>query len=169
MLIPLCSMLALTINASEQVATVTVPNISVFVPSNAAVREAFGSTWTSIGLRNRPDWTKRDVVYSPDIRFMSGSGSDIDGTKVLLVPAFLRATLQLGQEQRPVKLAMFAEAGLLGAYTSGNKSRFTAAPAIGVGVSVSHSRLDIEAQYLLPANQDGREFAGFAIGFGYRL
>jgi len=145
MLITLCSMLALTTNASEQVATVTVPNISVFVPSNAAVREAF------------------------DIRFMSGSGSDNDGTKVLLVPAFLRATLQLGQEQRPVKLAMFAEAGLLGAYTSGNKSRFTAAPALGVGVSLSSSRLDIEAQYLLPANQDGRDFAGFAIGFGYRL
>jgi hypothetical protein len=169
MLFTLCSLLALTVNASEQPATVTVPNISVFMPSNAAVRNAFGSTWTSVGFRNRPDWTRRDIVYSPDIRFMSGSGSDIDGTKVLLVPAFLRGTLQLGQEQRPVKLALFAEAGLLGAYTSGNKSRFTAAPALGIGVSVSRSRLDIEAQYLLPASQDGRDFAGFAVGFGYRL
>jgi hypothetical protein len=169
MLITLCSLLALGVNASEQPATVTVPNVSVFIPSSASVREAFGSTWTSVGLRNRPDWTRRDVVYSPDIRLMRGSGSDNDGTDVLLVPMFLRATMQVGQEQRQAKLALFAEAGLVGAYTSGNKSRFTAAPALGVGVSVSRSRLDIEAQYLLPSSQDGRDFSGFAIGFGYRL
>jgi hypothetical protein len=169
MLLSLCSLLVLGVNASDRPATVTVPNIAVFVPSSAAVRNDFGSRWTSVGFRNRPDWTRRDVVYTPDIRLMSGSGRSSNGTSLILVPAFMRATLQLGQEERPTKFAVFAEGGLLGAYTSGNKSRFTAAPALGLGVSISRSRLDIEAQFLQPLNQDGRDFTGFAIGFGYRL
>jgi len=162
-------MVVLAENVQQRPATVTVPNVGFFVPSDASIRQAFGSTWTSVGLRNRPDWTRRDVVFSPDIRVMNAPGRSSDGTSLTLVPAFWRANLQLGHSANPVKLAVFAEAGLLGAYTSGGKSRFTAAPASGVGVSISRDRLDIEAQYLQPLGLDGRDFTGFAIGFGYRL
>ena len=169
MIFPLCSLLVLGLDVPERPATVTVPNVAVFVPSSEAVRSEFGSRWTSVGFRNRPDWTRRDVVLTPDIRLMSGSGRTIDGKSLFLIPAFMRATLQLGQEQRPLQVAVFAEGGLLGAYTVGNKSRFTAAPALGFGISLSRSRLDIEAKFLQPINQDGRDFTGFGIGFGYRL
>ena len=156
-------------NVHQRPATVTVPNIGIFVPSDPSVRQAFGSTWTSIGLRNRPDWTRQDVVYSPDIRIMHAPARSNDGTSLMLLPAFWRATLRVGQSTNPVKLAIFAEAGFLGAYTSGGKSRFAAAPASGVGISISRDRLDIEAQYLQPSGVDRRDFTGFAIGFGYRL
>lgn len=166
MILPL---VVLAENVQQRPATVTVPNIGIFAPSDASVRQAFGSTWTSIGLRNRPDWTRRDVIFSPDIRIMSAPARSIEGTSLTLVPAFWRATLQLGQMANPVKIAVFAEAGILGAFTSGGKSRFTATPASGVGISISRDRLDIEAQYLQPLGLDGRDFTGFAIGFGYRL
>ncbi len=153
----------------QRPATVTVPNIGIFVPSDAAIRQSFGSTWTSIGLRNRPDWTRRDVVYSPDFRIVHAPMRDSDGVGLTLVPALWRASLQVGQSNNPVKFAVFAEAGIIGAYTTGQKSRFAAAPATGIGVSISHARLDIEVQYLQPSGIDGRDFTGFAIGFGYRL
>ncbi|MFM7188318.1 MAG: hypothetical protein ACKO14_10940 [Armatimonadota bacterium] len=156
-------------SVEQRPGTVTVPNVGFFVPSDASVRQAFGSTWTSVGLRNRPDWTRRDVIYSPDIRIVNASGRRDDGTWLTLLPAFWRASLQLGQTEKPVKLAIFAEAGILGAFTTGATSRFAAAPATGVGVSVSRDRLDIEAQYLQPSGIDGRDFTGFAISFGYRL
>lgn len=156
-------------NVHQRPATVTVPNIGIYVPTNVTVRQAFGTTWTSVGLRNRPDWTRRDVVYSPDIRLLNAPSRSYDGTSLMLLPAFWRATVQVGQSTNPVKLAIFAEAGLLGAYTSGGKARFAAAPATGVGLSISRDRLDIEAQYLQPSGIDRRDFTGFAISFGYRL
>lgn len=166
MILPL---VVLAENVQHRPGTVTVPNVGFFVPSDASVRQAFGSTWTSVGLRNRPDWTRRDVVYSPDIRIVNAPQRNADGTSVTLMPALWRATVQVGTTTNPVKLAIFAEAGFLGAYTSGEKSRFAAAPVTGFGVTISRSRLDMEVQYLQPSVIDRRDFSGFAIGFGYRL
>ena len=169
MLLSLCSLLMSSVDASERPATVTVPNIAVYVPVNASIRQSFGSTWTSIGFRNRPDWTRKDVVFSPDIRLLSAPAKSNDGTRLILIPALCRATLQVGSKQSAFNLAVFAEGGLVGAYTSAGKSRFTAAPATGLGISISHNRLDIEAQFIQALSQDGRDFTGFGIGFGYRL
>jgi hypothetical protein len=158
-----------SVDAPESARTVTVPNIAIYVPVNASIRQAFGSTWTSFGLRNRPDWSRTDVVFSPDIRVIRASAKSNDGTSLMLVPALFRATLQVRGKQSAVKLAIFAEGGLVGAYTTAGKSRFTAAPATGLGVSISQNRLDIEAQYIQSLSQDGRDLTGFCIGFGYRL
>lgn len=170
MLLTICTLLFVASDAaSQRPSTVTVPNLGFYLPSSASIRETFGATWTTIGLRNRPDWTRRDVVYSPDIRVMSAPAQSGGGTSLALVPAFWRASLQLGGSERPLKTSMFAEAGVLGAFSSSAKSRFVAAPATGIGLSVSRDRLDVEAQYLQPLRLDGRDFTGFAISIGYRL
>ncbi len=169
MLLALFPVILSSVDTSERPATVSVPNIAVYVPANAAVREAFGSTWTSFGLRNRPDWSRNDVIFSPDIRVLSAPARSNDGTRLMLIPALFRATLQLKSKPTTLRLAVFAEGGLVGAYTSAGKSRFTAAPATGLGVSISQNRLDIEAQFIQALTQDGRDFTGFGIGFGYRL
>lgn len=159
----------MTQTAEHRPETVTVPSVGLFLPTSKSVRETFGSSWTVIGLRNRPDWTRQDVVYSPDIRVIGAPARAGDGTRLILVPAFWRATVQLGNPWKTTKVSVFAEGGILGAFTSSTKSRFAAAPATGIGFSVSRDRLDIEAQYLQPLNIDGRDFTGFTLGFGYRL
>jgi hypothetical protein len=169
MVLTVCTTLLLSVWIADRPETVTVPNLGVYLPTSSSVRDAFGSTWTTVGLRNRPDWSRRDVVYSPDVRLISAPARAGDGTRLVLLPALWRATLQLAKPNHQVKYAIFAEAGMLGAFTSTPKSRFTAVPATGIGFSVIRDRVDMEAQYLQPMNMDGRDFTGFALGFGYRL
>lgn len=149
--------------------TVTVPSIGVYLPSDVSIRGEFGSAWTSIGLRNRPDWNRRDVVYSPDIRLINAPRDSNAGNTVSLLPVFWRATLQLGQTTNPVKYAIFAEAGVIGVLSAVRRSRFVASPATGIGFTVSRNRFDVEAQYIQPLMLDNRDFTGFCISFGYRL